>query len=166
MAASMNGNTDIVVILIKNNASIDIQNKAGHTALILAVIERRIKHFRILLDSGASVNVQDNEGKTALMHAVINKRSYYEFKVVELLLDYKPLVSMQDKEGENALKYAEKYRYMEPSRYRYMNPSSTASMKKIAKKNNFFLYYICLFIGEIKTFFYFFNIFVFLNNNV
>jgi len=66
MLASEKGNSAAVRLLIDNGANVNLRNKYGQTALIIAVKEKQSDAAGILVRSGADVKVKDNEGKTAV----------------------------------------------------------------------------------------------------
>jgi ankyrin repeat protein len=60
-------NVDIVSLLIKYGAKLDIQNKENkRTALLGAAMEENFKAMRILIEGGANVNLRDEDGDSAL----------------------------------------------------------------------------------------------------
>ena len=63
-----NDHLDIVQMLIKAGAKVDIKNCCGHTPLMLGT--RSFRTTKFLLSLGAEVNVQDKWGSTALLIAV------------------------------------------------------------------------------------------------
>ncbi|MCL2312573.1 MAG: ankyrin repeat domain-containing protein, partial [Firmicutes bacterium] len=67
--------------LSKKNVDINVKDKEGRTALILAAQHGHIQVTELLLNSGADVNLTENFGHTALMMAVI----YAHEGIVEIL---------------------------------------------------------------------------------
>ena len=64
-------NINMVKILIKNKANVNIPNKEGKTPLHLAISHNlNINLIKILLKEGANINASDGNGKTALNEAV------------------------------------------------------------------------------------------------
>src|SRR5690606_9252951 len=62
MWASHRGHKNIVKLLIKNNANIDIQNDVGDTALIGTLCHGHIKIVKLLIVNNANINIQTNNG--------------------------------------------------------------------------------------------------------
>ncbi len=98
--AAEDGCSDMVELLLKNGASLDIQNKRGTTALIAATLDGHSDVVRILLENGANINIQDNDGCTALI--VASQDGHAE--TVEELLRHKDIdVNIKNKNGSTAL---------------------------------------------------------------
>ena len=65
--AAMLGQTEEVVRLLADGADVQEENPTGHSALHIAVLQRRGGIVRLLLDGGADVNVHAaNDGATPL----------------------------------------------------------------------------------------------------
>lgn len=86
-------------LLINNNANVNIQDNTGKTSLIHNIIKNNIDIIELLLESGANVNIQDNEGRTALIYAV----TYNNYYITDLLLKYRANPNIIDNNGENVL---------------------------------------------------------------
>ncbi|XP_064488613.1 arfGAP with SH3 domain, ANK repeat and PH domain-containing protein-like isoform X2 [Ornithodoros turicata] len=56
----------IVDFLVQNSSSVDTQNKAGNTAVHIAVLHNQTECMKLLLRSGALVNVKNSDNKTPL----------------------------------------------------------------------------------------------------
>ena len=65
--ASDLGYTDAVQLLLQNNATVDVTDNMGNTALLLAVLYGHEKIVELLIGVGADVNIIDNNGISALM---------------------------------------------------------------------------------------------------
>ena len=76
------GKMNYVVKLLDQGVDIDVQNKGGWTALMLASRNGKKKVVQKLLDQGANVNLQNNDGQTALIVASVHNH----VNVVEELL--------------------------------------------------------------------------------
>lgn len=63
--AAQNGHTEIVKILISNNANVNGQNKGGQTALHMATTYGFREIAQMLVDAGADMNVCNHEGHPA-----------------------------------------------------------------------------------------------------
>jgi len=84
MYASEKGYTDIVRLLIDNNAYVDAKDGGGMTALMYASREGHVDIVRLLLDKNADVNTFDVGGDgTALVYA--SRKGHVD--IVRLLLD-------------------------------------------------------------------------------
>jgi hypothetical protein len=85
--ATLNGNTQLVSMLLSNGADINLQKNDGWTALMLAArysnTDSNVETVKLLLDNGADINLQKNDGWTALMLAA----RYSNIETVKLLLD-------------------------------------------------------------------------------
>ena len=69
MSASFYKKSDIVELLLNRKATVNLQDKFGKTALMLATAAGAEDIVTILLEHGADPNIQDNNGRTALMEA-------------------------------------------------------------------------------------------------
>jgi serine/threonine-protein phosphatase 6 regulatory ankyrin repeat subunit B len=83
----------VVELLLKANADVNVQANNGTTALMLASDNGHDQVVELLLKANADVNVQANNGTTALMLASDNGHD----QVVELLLGANADVNVQDK---------------------------------------------------------------------
>lgn len=62
---------DIVGLLIRAEARVDIADKNGRISLMHAARDGgEVEIVKVLVDAGAKVDSVDDDGKTALMHAV------------------------------------------------------------------------------------------------
>ncbi|KAJ8336361.1 hypothetical protein SKAU_G00375810 [Synaphobranchus kaupii] len=93
-----------VVRRLFSQANVDAKAKqTGQTALVLAVIHRRLEMIWALLDCGADVNAQDGEGFTALMKACQHGHTH----TVSLLLQHPRCdITLINNDGETALSIA------------------------------------------------------------
>jgi len=114
-------------ILIERGVNVNIQNKNGETALMLAVKGGLVKtllfipvigHFedaaKLLIAKGADINLQETNGKTALMHAAgaLNNtgNDYASYTdMAEILIDKGAKIDMEDKDKHTALYWAQRY---------------------------------------------------------
>ena len=103
--ASYLGHLDVVRILLKNKADVNLQSKSGFTALIEAAYQGNMDITRILLENKADANLQDDNGNgwTALIWA-----SYLgHLEMVRILLKNNADVNLSCKRWEStALKVA------------------------------------------------------------
>ena len=96
------GNTEVVKLLIKENADVNVQDEDGWTALLLASLNGHTQVVELLIKENADVNIQKKNGVTALMLASV----YGHTQVVELLIKENADVKIQSKEGVTALMLA------------------------------------------------------------
>ncbi|MAX82262.1 MAG: hypothetical protein CL843_19050 [Crocinitomicaceae bacterium] len=61
--------TELVKLLLENNAAVDAKDKSGNTALMGACFKGFREVVELLLNNGADVNVQNYNGATALTFA-------------------------------------------------------------------------------------------------
>lgn len=66
------GDTDAMMILLKNGLNINRTNHEGYTPLMAAAESGRARVVEVLLDRGAEPEAKDYKGKTALMLAQKN----------------------------------------------------------------------------------------------
>src|SRR5208337_941662 len=64
--AAFSDQSDIVELLAKSGAKIDLQDANGNTALIFAAVNLRNRALESLIMLGANVNMRNKAGKTAL----------------------------------------------------------------------------------------------------
>src|SRR5690606_12437976 len=96
---------EAIKLLIDNGANINLQNKNGKTALMIAVaniISHNLLIEKVKLLINANVNLQDENGKTALTYA-LNVDSPIE--VIRLLINNNANIYLQDIKGNTALIY-------------------------------------------------------------
>ncbi len=84
LIASIRGRKDIIKLLIKNNANLDIQTRCGDTALILSILMERLDIAKLLIENGANVNLHNDTGRSAFN---IAKLMGYE-DVLKLLIEH------------------------------------------------------------------------------
>lgn len=91
-------------LLIEYGANLDLQDKTGTTALMVAASRGSLDCTRILIENGAALNLQDRKGKTALFHACRIKRSTpLGNEIVEFLIKSGAEVDIQDNRGQTCL---------------------------------------------------------------
>jgi ankyrin repeat protein len=81
MAASLNGQTDVVRALLRKGANVNAKDNSGQTALLSASFGH-LDIVRALLEKGADVNAKGNSGQTALLSA-----SFGHLDIVRALLE-------------------------------------------------------------------------------
>lgn len=87
--------------MLKNKIDLNLQNEAGETALILAIIKRHEQLTRFLLQQAADIDIQDDEGRSPLHLACF----FDEKRLVQCLLFLGANVHKLTKEGLNALHF-------------------------------------------------------------
>ena len=103
MKAALNGHTSSVQHLLNKGALIDLEDKGGYTALMLAASNDHADVARLLLEYGANINrVETTNGWTALIWAA--KRGHT--KSVQLLLEHGADSSIRDNNGLTAFDWA------------------------------------------------------------
>lgn len=63
------GYKEIAILLLERGANINLRNKKGTTALMVAAQKGHTETVILLLDKGADINSKDYDGWNALMHA-------------------------------------------------------------------------------------------------
>lgn len=101
--AAIAGNTNDVLALLELGANPTIKNRAGETALMIAIIQTGDRSDIIdKLATLDSLNVIDNQGKTALMHAVMKGNESYCRTLINAGAD----LEIRDKDNKTALMLA------------------------------------------------------------
>jgi ankyrin repeat protein len=100
--AAINGNLQIVAILIKAGARVDPRDIVGNTPLIYAADRDRIEVAKLLLDVGAQIDAENKNGMTALMIAAKNG----EVEMVRTLLGRGANPNKSDYTGRDSLGWA------------------------------------------------------------
>ena len=99
----MNGNLDVLELILKHGGDCNAVCQSGNTALHLAVLSAYNRHFEeivsALLKYGSDVNVSGRNGRTALGCAI----SYGSSAMCKILLDHGADISARDVNGCNAL---------------------------------------------------------------
>ena len=91
--------SELIELLLRNNADVNAKDSYGNTALINSsyygsdVVE-------LLLEKGADVNARNKAGKTALMNACTYRG---KLQVVRMLVEKGADVNAKDKSGQTAL---------------------------------------------------------------
>lgn len=73
--ASAEGDLKSITSLVTSKVDINVKDKAGHTALMLAASNGHKDAAKFLLTNKADVNIKDDEGQTALYFALINDQA-------------------------------------------------------------------------------------------
>ncbi|MBL6445148.1 ankyrin repeat domain-containing protein [Fulvivirga sp. 29W222] len=85
--AAEKGNVDILDVLIKNGADLDVLTKPGYSAAHLAVFSNNYEALKLLLDNGANKNIKDPDGNTLLWSAVMHYDDEDGDAMIKMLLD-------------------------------------------------------------------------------
>ena len=64
--AALNGQLDIVKVLVENGADVDVKDADNNTALHNATLRGHLEIVKLLIENSADVNAQDNDDQTAL----------------------------------------------------------------------------------------------------
>jgi ankyrin repeat protein len=82
--------------------SVDLRNKQGETALILAARRGHDDYIEKLIDHGADINACDQDGCTALHYAA----AYGHVDTISVLVDHGCRFAVQNKRGWTALDWS------------------------------------------------------------
>ncbi|KAJ7474907.1 ankyrin repeat-containing domain protein [Mycena latifolia] len=139
-AASVNGHTQMVSILIENGAEVNALGGYYGTALQVATLNGDEAMVRLLISNGADVNIQRPQGNSALCEA--SRRGYGT--IVRLLIDNKAKLNHQTEKHSTALQAASFAGHTEIVRLLLANnadvniksiqrPTSTALLRAVAQ---------------------------------
>jgi ankyrin repeat protein len=102
VAAAVDGNTDIVSLLLEHNADVDSRDSDSATPLHYAPHGGKLDIGRCLLDHGADINARDQHGLTPLFDAA--RREHVEF--AQMLLERGAMIDARDNRGRTSLHLA------------------------------------------------------------
>ena len=74
MAASQSGQLDTLEYLIHQGMNVNVVDRRGYNALLLAVVFGEQEAVRYLIQTGANVNVENNQGVSAMEAALQKER--------------------------------------------------------------------------------------------
>jgi ankyrin repeat protein len=101
--AIMNTSTDAIELLLKLGATIDVKTKKKKlNPLMLAVLNQKKSHVKLLLKHDAQVNFEAMQGASALRLAVEKN----DLEIAELLLQNNAKIEIYAPDGLNILHYA------------------------------------------------------------
>lgn len=101
--ASVGGHSEMVKLLIKNGAEINLKNKKGRlTALDIAIYNGHSDTTALLLKYGANIN-QEGKRLPPPLHLAIQKNNFY---ITSLLIKNKANINLKDKRGNTPLHIA------------------------------------------------------------
>ena len=95
------GEENLVRMLLEHNADVNIQDKLGYTPLHRCALSGDKNLARLLLEHNADVNIQDGSGCTPLHQCAING----DKNLARLLLEHNADVNIQDKFGFTPLHF-------------------------------------------------------------
>ncbi|GAB0098858.1 E3 ubiquitin-protein ligase mind-bomb [Sergentomyia squamirostris] len=98
-AASQNGHLEVIQVLLRHNADVEIEDKDGDRAVHHAAFGDEPGVVELLAKAGADLNARNKRRQTAL-HIAINKG---HLNVVKTLLELNCHTSLQDSEGDTPL---------------------------------------------------------------
>lgn len=98
-AASQNGHLEVIKVLLRYNADVEIEDKDGDRAVHHAAFGDEPGVMELLAHAVADLNARNKRRQTAL-HIAVNKG---HFNVVKTLLELKCHHSLQDSEGDTPL---------------------------------------------------------------
>ncbi len=104
--AVLEGEIRNVKRILDDGNNINVADKYGCNALMIAATNGHDDIVALLLDRCADVNAQNGYGQSAFMHAVIDGTMVS----VKLLLEHGADVNLQDSNGRSGLDYANVYR--------------------------------------------------------
>jgi ankyrin repeat protein len=104
--AALNGNVEVVHLLVAHHAAVNTANKMGSTPIMNAAIRSDARVVRMLIDAGADVNAADGTGSTALMWAAYKESG--DPAIVDMLLraGANPRAKNKLFDGETAITWA------------------------------------------------------------
>ncbi|KAL9692296.1 hypothetical protein quinque_016494 [Culex quinquefasciatus] len=98
-AASQNGHLEVIQVLLRYKADVEIEDKDGDRAVHHAAFGDEPGVMGLLAKAGADLNARNKRRQTAL-HIAVNKG---HFNVVKTLLELSSHPSLQDSEGDTPL---------------------------------------------------------------
>ena len=115
MLAARYKHAEVVTLLLKAGAKVNLKGYGGKTALLWAMDpsgiqypdpHSSVKAVKALLDGGADVNLKEDDGTTPLLFAVDMGICQWRLEVIELLLNKKAVIDHKNSNGNYALKSA------------------------------------------------------------
>lgn len=103
VTAIYDNNYIILLIFIKNNASINIADTFGQTSLITATIQNNKSIVELFLTYNCKKNIQDKTGYTALHHACASTKIQ---EIAQILINNKVNLNIQSESGDTPLHIA------------------------------------------------------------
>ena len=118
MLAAQRKHAEVVRLLLKAGANVDLKEYNGQTALMFATEDPyglqdpnplknvSVQTVKALLDGGADVNLENDNGTTPLLAAAGMMRPQWRLEVIKLLLEKKVIIDHKNSIGDYALKSA------------------------------------------------------------
>ncbi|XP_028669632.2 caskin-1 isoform X1 [Erpetoichthys calabaricus] len=100
--AALNGNTDLISLLLESQATVDIRDQKGMRPLHYAAWQGKVEPMKMLLKAGSSVNSQSDDGQIPLHLAA--QHGHYD--VSEMLLQHQSNPCIVDNAGKTPLDLA------------------------------------------------------------
>ncbi|RXM31962.1 Caskin-1 [Acipenser ruthenus] len=100
--AALNGNMELISLLLESQATVDIKDQKGMRPLHYAAWQGKVEPMKTLLKSGSSVNSQSDEGQIPLHLAA--QHGHYD--VSEMLLQHQSNPCIVDNAGKTPLDLA------------------------------------------------------------
>ncbi|XP_075421821.1 caskin-1 isoform X6 [Ascaphus truei] len=100
--AALNGNTELIALLLEAQAAVDIKDNKGMRPLHYAAWQGKKEPMKMLLVSGSAVNIQSEEGQIPLHQAA--QHGHYD--VSEMLLQHQSNPCIVDISGKTPLDLA------------------------------------------------------------
>ncbi|KTD87474.1 hypothetical protein UQ64_11720 [Paenibacillus etheri] len=69
LAATLQGDKDLITKLLADGADIDATDNDGRTSAVIAVHTNQLDIFKFLLEKGANINIRDNRSDNPLLYA-------------------------------------------------------------------------------------------------
>ncbi|KAI9927736.1 hypothetical protein MW887_002588 [Aspergillus wentii] len=101
--AASQGNEEMTALLLDHGANLEIQDKAGQTALSMASRNDQLSTTHLLLKRGADIETVGRDSMTPLITASSNA---HQRQMIELLLDNGANINAQDNDGHTPLMMA------------------------------------------------------------
>jgi len=98
------GADQVIPLLIKKGAPINLQDKEGRTALHLAAYAGQVSSVAALMEHKADPEVQENAGQMTALHLAVSQK---HSEVVQVLLEKGANASPEEKNGYTPLFIAE-----------------------------------------------------------
>lgn len=128
--AALNDRCDIITVLARHKADVNVKGNDGHSPLHWAALKGHVKAAQLLVQIGANVDAVDNWEFTPLIRASQNGH----LLVVLLLLQEGADASMIDNEAHNALHWAVYHRHHLVVSWLLKEPKSLANIDAVDSK--------------------------------
>lgn len=107
--AARQGNNQQIGVIIAGKYDLNVADKRGFTAIILAAYHGHDETVKMLIEAGADPCQRDKRGNSALMGAIFKG----EIKVARRLINAKCLPDMRNNAGQTAAMYASLFQRQE-----------------------------------------------------